>query len=268
MPPEKSLASPAARNSSNHIAPMLPPSLPTIFSPRSPPSPAPIPAAPTKTTSPCSSSISSSRFCVFGGFRVCQINRNLRTAPVTQSPPRSGSASALSASPAPALPTLPASAIAWRSPGLSLSCSFYNCDRTVTYTSAGSRSLPRFVSILCEKQSALRRLRHHIPRLRRQPRSLQLHRHMPNRKFLLHQISNGTQHTLAFIQMHVGYPSMAGHRDRSAAQRPDVHIVHFHHAFHLQNRVRHFLDAHLFRAPFQQNVRRIPQNPYARPQHQ
>ena len=91
---------------------------------------------------------------------------------------------------------------------------------------------------------------------------------MPNGKFLRQQLFDPRQHTLAFIQMHVRHPRVAGHRHFAPAQRPDVHVVHFHHSVHFQNCARHFFNAHFLRPPLQQDVRRIPQNPDARPQHQ
>src|SRR5260221_5997399 len=56
------------------------------------------------------------------------------------------------------------------------------------------------------QDSPLRRFRHDIAALSRQPGAFQWHRHMPDGKFLLHQIADRTHNAFALVHMQDRHP--------------------------------------------------------------
>ena len=91
---------------------------------------------------------------------------------------------------------------------------------------------------------------------------------MINLEFLRGFFLNRVSKSLALIQVHVRNPRVQAQRVVPAAERPDVDVVNFLHAVDGEHGAGDFLDAHLARAAFQENVGGLAENADAGPQHQ
>ncbi len=82
---------------------------------------------------------------------------------------------------------------------------------------------------------------------------------------VVHFFSDGGKNRFALVHVHVRNASVATHRVVIAAERPDVHVVNFLHSGNCENGAGDFFDLDILRAPFEQNVGGVAQNPDARP---
>src|SRR5262249_30502401 len=72
----------------------------------------------------------------------------------------------------------------------------------------------------------------------------------------------------ALVHVHIGDAGVATERIEVAAERPDVYVMHFHHAGHAENRAGNFFHFQILRAAFEQKVPGCAQDADARPQHE
>src|SRR5262249_22614608 len=83
---------------------------------------------------------------------------------------------------------------------------------------------------------------------------------MADAELPLRNFADGRQNALALIQMHVRYARMEAERDVRAAERPDVRVVHFLHAFDGEQGARDIPDAEFPRTALQQDMGGFPQD--------
>src|SRR5579859_565614 len=118
------------------------------------------------------------------------------------------------------------------------------------------------------KSLFLHRFGHDVARVRRQSRSLELNGCVIDAEFLRGFLLNRSKQAFALIEVHIRNARVQAQSVVTAAERPDVHVVHLLHALNLKDGTGNFFNAHLARAALEKNVRGFPENADAGPQYE
>ncbi len=78
--------------------------------------------------------------------------------------------------------------------------------------------------------------------------------------------ADGAEDGFAFVHVHVRDAGVAAQGVEIAAERPDVHVMHFHHAGHGEDGAGDFFDVHVLRTAFEKKMAGCAQDADARPQ--
>src|SRR5579859_2699350 len=109
---------------------------------------------------------------------------------------------------------------------------------------------------------------HDVARAGRQSRSLELNGCVIDAEFLCGFLLNRGKQAFALVEVHVRNARVQAQSVVTAAERPDVHVMHLLHALNPEDGTGNFFNAHLARAALEKNVRGFTENANAGPQYE